>query len=85
MTHRLGFPGEKVKKKEGAEDGGEVGSLRNGKKSWSCPSAGTGWEGLGGDVLFVHDELELAVGHPGRFMSRRGRVETSACESSEER
>lgn len=83
MTHG---PGEKVKKKEGAEDGGEVGSLGNGKKNHGVTHPlDQGGEDLEGMSCYCHDDLELAVGHPGRFMSGRGWVETSACESSEER
>ena len=44
-----------------------------------------GGEDLEGMSCFCQDDLELAVGHPGRFTSGRGWVETSACESSEER
>lgn len=40
-----------------------------------------GGEDLEGMSCFCHDDLELAVGHPGRFMSGRGRVEVLACES----
>jgi len=85
VTRGVGFPGEKVKKKEGAEDGGEVGSLGNGKKPWSYPSLEQGGEDLEGMSCFCHDDLELALGHPGRLTSGRGWVETLACKLLEER
>lgn len=40
-----------------------------------------GGEDLEGMSCFCHDDLELAMGHPGRFMSGRGWVEVLACES----
>lgn len=44
---------------------------------WS--RVGRTWRGC----RFRHDDLELSVGHPGRFTGERGWVEV-ACESSED-
>lgn len=75
-----------MKKKERAGDDGEVGSLENGKKNHGVTHPlEQGGEDLEGMSCFCHNDLELAVGHAGRFMSGRGRVEMSVCESSEER
>lgn len=86
IANGVGFPGVKVKKKEGAEDGGEVGSFRNGKKNHGVTHLlEQGGENLEGMSCYGHDDLELAVGLPGRFTSGRGWVERLACESLEKR
>lgn len=73
-------------KREGAEDGAEVGSSGNRKKALGVTHPlKQGGEDLEGTSCFPHDDLELAVGHPGRFTSRRGGVESLGCESLEGR
>lgn len=73
------------RRKERAEDGGEVGRLGMGENDGVTHPLEQGGEGLEGMSCFCHDDLELAVGHPGRFMSGRGWVEMSAWEASGER
>lgn len=78
--------GQGSQKREGAEDRAEVGSLENRKKTLGVTHPlKQGGEDLEGTSCFHHDDLELAVGHPGRFTSRRGGVEALGCESSEGR
>lgn len=80
----MDFPVEKMKKREESKHGGRVGSLGNGEKKRKIiyPSE-QGGEDLEEMSCFCYDDLKLAVGHPGKFMGRRGWVEMPACELSE--